>query len=256
MKTCEHPTLPWTITFDPDEHEYRDQENRRYISGTGLVRRSFPEFDEIAAANRVAKRENRLAIEVLSEWGLKAQESSEYGMRVHAFAEALILGQQTPPATSLRDRRAFNIVRKAMPMLRDTYNFLTPEQIIFDPLYRVAGTIDLPAINKKNGKLAILDWKTCEGITEQSFGMALDPIAHVPDNKVNHYALQLSIYAWVMTHPEYTSYPSKGMDVELALIHIQHECPDPIWRPVPYLRDEATAVVMKWVEDAKKGVEA
>ena len=161
----------------------------------------------------------------------------------------------TPPApTDEADARAFRIVDRALTALRHQYEFLGAEAMVFDPLYMLAGTIDLAARNRLTGALAILDWKTCESITADSYGKrALPPIDAVPDSKINHYALQLSTYAWLLTAPGWTAYPSEGMAVELAVIHVPHVGDDPVWRPVPYLADEVTRMVQA-AADARYGI--
>lgn len=252
-KTVQHPVFSTVITYDSVGHTYTDDSGRTYESVTARVKRQFPPFDEIATAERVATRENRLALDVLTEWRAKAKISADYGTLVHAYAESVMLGTPAPdipddfaPQTRQDALQAFKIVDRALCMLRDVYELLEPEQIVFDPLFtRLAGTIDLPARNKSTGALAILDWKTCESITDDAYGQrALSPISYVPASKLARYTLQLSIYAWMLVDSEYSSYPSVGEDVELALIHIPRKCEEPVWRPVPYWGKEIRAIVL------------
>jgi len=233
--TVQHPILPVSITFDPGPHTYTDSTGLRYTSATAFVSRFLPPFDAPAAAARIAARENRLEMEVLSEWEAKRDSSAAFGTLVHAYAEALIKGTTPPQPDTEAARRAFGLVDRALVGLGQHYDIMGAEQIIFDPAWEIAGTIDLPARNRSTGALAILDWKTCEEITEGAFGsFCLPPIANTPASKVTKYALQLSLYAALLTEPGYTSYPSEGEKVELAMIHVPHVGPDPIWRPVPY----------------------
>jgi len=253
MKTVSHPTLPWTVTFDPDSHSYVDNENRTYVSGTGLKSQCFAQFDEDAAAAKVAADTGRLEFEIQAEWAEKRNAAADYGTKVHEYAEAVIAGTALPKPATEQERRAFAIVDAAVKGLAAAYEFIATEQIIFDPLYRVAGTVDLLARNRRTGALAVLDWKTCESITTDSYGkFALPPLNHVPDSKYHHYAMQLSIYAWLITHPEYTAYPTKGEPVELALIHIPHVGDTPVWRPVPYLVKEAGVAVLRHYDATMK----
>ena len=244
MKTTTHPTLDITVTFDPTPHTYTDDQGARYISVTTLAGAAFPGFDADAAAARVGARDNIPPADLIAAWRAKGDAAAEYGTRVHAYAEALILGEPAPAPTDHRDRRAFRIVDKALAAINHTHDLYPPEQIVFEPIHQIAGTIDLPARNRETGALAIMDWKTCEAIPTAAYNRtALPPIAHVPDSKTMHYALQLSLYAWMLTAPGYTQYPTEGEPVELALIHVPHSGVDPIWRPVPYLQREAQAVV-------------
>jgi len=245
-KTAKHPALDFAITFDSTRHTYTDNEGSRYTSGTALEKRAFPEFDAQAAAERVAARDGLSVAAVLATWKAKADESVERGNRIHAYAEARSIGVVVPVPENEGEARAFAIVDKALAGLAGSgYEFIAAEQIVFDPLFLVAGQIDL-VMRAPSRALAILDWKSCEDITDDAWGrVAFPPISHVPDSKLMHYALQLSTYAWMLTDPEYSNYPSAGEPVELALIHVPHVGDDPVWRPVPYLHDEVSALMLR-----------
>ena len=231
-KTVTHPKLEgWTLTFDSSDHSYRDSEGRVYVSGTSFIKQFFPPFDAQAAASRVAKRENRLELEIIREWDAKRDASSAYGTRVHEYAEALINGTATGIPASGRENVARKAVNTALLMVREHYDLLGAEQIIFDPMHLIAGTVDLPARRKATSALAILDWKTCEEITNISYAMALPPISYIPDSKRVHYGLQLSLYGCIMAD---TGYVPPETPVETALIHIQPDNPEPVWIELPY----------------------
>ena len=174
------------------------------------------------------------------EWDRKRDAAAKHGTAVHYYAECVLNGAPTPTPQTAEQGRAFRIVDKAMVALAETHDLLPPEQIVFDPLYQVAGTIDLPAINKRSGALAVIDWKNCDGITADSYRkVGLVPISDVPDSKLHRYSLQLSIYAWMLTDPEMSSYPSKGQPAEMLLIHIPPVGEEPVLRPCVDLRRQA-----------------
>ena len=243
MKTVTHPIEPIALTFDPTGHTYTDNLNRPYISVTSFVKSFFPPFDEQAAAARIAARTGRLEMEIITDWNQKRTVSAAFGTAVHAHAEARIRNQQPVAASSALEQRAFGIVDNAISMLSDSYELLSAEQIIFDPLFQIAGTLDLFAMSRSTGLISIIDWKTCETINNDSYGQARPPIAAVRDSKLNHYALQLSLYAMILTDSEYSGYPSRGEPVELALIHIAPDRPEPVWIQLPNLRQECTAML-------------
>jgi hypothetical protein len=243
MKTTPHPTLPITLTFDPATHTYRDNHGADYISVTTLTHDFFPKFNEAAALESTAKKTGKLEMEILAEWTAKKEASSRDGTATHFYAESLVIGSSPPAPENDRQRQAFAMVDSAITMLAPRYEFLAAEQIVFDPLSQIAGTIDLPARNRKTGALAILDWKTCEDITSDAYRRtALPPIANIPDSKVHSYTIQLSLYAWILTDAT-SPYPTAGEPVELALIHLPHIGADPIWRPLDYLHAESAAIV-------------
>lgn len=273
MKTVRHPTCEISITFDPITHTYRDDlplwgRETVYESVTALVARHFPAFDEATNAAAVAARTGRLGMDIIAEWHRKRNEAAAYGTRVHAYAEARVNAtmaaqgtQGTPeptmasPSVPDSDRRAFGVIDRAVSMLATAYEFIASEQIVFDPIAGVAGTIDLIARNRTTGNLALLDWKTNEDITDDSFSrVGLPPITHVRDSKVNRYALQLSVYAWIIADP-LSYYPTAGEPVELAVIHIPHVGDDPVWRPMPYMPREAEALVGASIESTYAATE-
>jgi hypothetical protein len=112
--TAKHPTCPYTITFTEANHRYVDNEGRDYISGTSIVNSLFEPFDAPAVAERVAERDGTTALEVLAQWKAKGKAASEYGTRVHEYAEALILGKTPPKPTNTKQVCAFAVVDKAM----------------------------------------------------------------------------------------------------------------------------------------------
>lgn len=244
MKTIHHPILPWSITFDPATHTYRDHESRTYESVTAFISHHFEPFNESKALAEACHATGRIELDIAAEWREKGRLASACGTTVHIYAESLINGTTPPAPATDQERRAFGIVDRALTALSASYEIISAEQIIFDPLYMLAGTIDVATRNRETGALAILDWKTNESITSDSYGKrALSPISNVPDSKVSHYALQLSTYAWLLTAKGWSSYPTEGEPVELAIIHIPHVGNDPVWRPLPYMAEEVEAMV-------------
>jgi hypothetical protein len=203
-------------------------------------------MDEVAS--RVAKRTGRMEMDIMAEWKEQGRLAGENGTLTHTYAESIVSGnidKMTPPETD-KQRRAFDLIDRALVMLSKQYEFLGTEQIIFDPLFLVAGMIDLPARNKTTGALAILDWKTNKDITSDSYGqVCLPPIQHLPASKVTKYELQLSLYGWVLTDADYSAYPSCGEPVECACIHIPHVGTEPVWRPMKYRGKEITQMITK-----------
>ena len=240
MKQETHPHLktasnePLTLSFDEPTHAYTDNENKTYTPVTSFVGSFFEPFDVNNTAARIAKRDNRLELDVLNEWNNKRDAASALGDRVHAYAEAIIAGQPIPQPYNPIEKRAFSIVDQAVQSLSTQYEFYPPEQMIFDPLFRIAGQMDLPARNKQTNALAILDWKTCESITNDSYNKhGLHPIEYILDSKQVHYQLQLSTYGWILTSPQ-SGYQDAHNGVEINLIHIPHIGSKPIWRPLQY----------------------
>ena len=246
MKTAQHPVLPFTISFDPCRHRYTDNEGSRYISGTAFVKQFFTPFDAPAAAARVGARTGRPAAELEAEWKAKGEATADYGTRLHAYAEARVLGVPESPAFDPADERARKVVDAALSALEKQYEFLGAEQIVFDPLYLVAGSIDLPMRNRETGAICVADWKTIRDVSDDNYGkFGLPPIEHIPDSKRVHCGLRLSLYGELMLG---SGYLPDGTEVETAVIHVPQGCSEPTWIPLPFVRDEIQAMLTQYHE--------
>ena len=74
------------------------------------------------------------------------------------------------------------------------------------------------ARSKKDGSILILDWKTNDTIKQENgFEKCLEPINHLDNCNYYHYALQLSLYQYLLLFAGY--YP-KDVRFKRALIHI------------------------------------
>ena len=245
-KTVKHPALDYSLTFDSTYHTYTDDEGNRYTSGTRIVKAAFPAFDAPATAARVSVKFGSVwcgmtPAAILAAWKAKGAATSDLGHRVHAYAEARILGLEPALAVSDEERLARAAVDAALIDIDRHYEILGAEQIVFCPLNRLAGTIDLPARNRATGATAILDWKINETIDDDGWGRTgLPPVEDIPDSKAAHYALQLSLYAWIMQD---SGYIHTDAPVELALIHIPPGATAADWLPLEYLREQVARIV-------------
>lgn len=130
---------------------------------------------------------------------------------------------------------------------------------------QLAGTIDLPIVKRGTKKFCILDWKTNKAKFYPTSGymkkilvggqwiksdifVATDdrfkyPISHLPLCKINGYALQLSLYAYMM---EVWGY--ELVDRGLEIIHIRPD-EEPELIKLPYLRDEIELLIRHRLEE-------
>jgi len=245
MRTAKHPSLPWSISFDPIPHSYIDNENRDYISVTTLVHHFFPEFDTMATAARVAAREGVPVEVIIARWDKKRDDSSEYGTEVHNYAEACVKGHSKPEPTSTLTRMAYDAVNEALVMISRHYDILGAECLVFDPLFRVAGTIDLPLRHKKTRRYCIADWKTNQAIdiTPRYPGHGRPPIEHIPDCNGNHYRLQFAEYAEIMRG---SGYVPPDTEFSNAIIYIPPMTGHPVWIPMADAPVEARGMLTSW----------
>jgi len=249
-KTATHPIFDQvTITFTEEDHKYTDSCSVTYTSTTELWQRYFSVFNALDKAKEIAINENRLEMDILAEWAINRDYASALGTRCHQYAEDLILGKMYHEAAQdARELAARKAIDVAITKLSKIYEFWKPEAIVFDPISEIAGQIDLPARNKKTGALAILDWKTNKKLDSNNYGRyGLDPLQHLPDNKLTKYALQLSTYARMMLR----DYVPDDMPVELAAIHLPPHSVEPVWYPLPFLIDEVDTCFWKHTWEGK-----
>jgi len=132
---------------------------------------------------------------------------------------------------------AFNAVNHVRDVLK--FKLFAVEKIVFSESLSVAGTIDLLMYDAA-GTVYVLDWKTNEEIetVNKWDKFALPPIAHVGDMNSTKYALQLSLYEWLLRDQGYIKL---GTKVERAIIHLRPDAFQII--PMPSLDKDIRALV-------------
>ena len=100
------------------------------------------------------------------------------------------------------------------------------------------GTIDLLLLDKKTGIYNIMDWKTSKRIDSKAYrnkkGNHL-VTANIDDCNFNHYALQLSLYRYILE----TYY---GLNIsEQMIIHLMES--DCIGYHAPYMKNHISSMI-------------
>jgi len=227
MKTAKHPT-GLTINFNEKEHRYVDENNNVYNSVTSVIHSLFPKFDAEKISVFVARKRGCTQTEVLNEWEEKRSSSSNFGDKIHNYAECL-LTQKT--FVDNYNKNTFDYQQKEKGYLKQTeeiipkllkcYDLIGAEKIIFSPDNKLSGTIDILMRNKRTKTLAIFDWKTNEEIRNLNKHKAtqtgLYSLSHIPDANFYHYALQLNTYRKILINEKYF----EDTNFEMAIFHIQ-----------------------------------
>lgn len=222
------------LNFDEASHTYTVN-GEEYISVTTLVDKCFEQFDADYWAKKKAPSLGMTPQEVKDMWQRKGNEAAALGSKLHNMIERYYLGlpNESDSAYSLFKQFA-------------GHHLLTPyrtEWAIFDEDHKVAGTLDF--LNYENGVFSIYDWKRSNKVIAggrpekiSRYGKrALRPISHIPDTTYWHYALQVSIYRYILE----TKYGINVQDGHLAVFHPDYDIPYLV--DVPYLRDEVVAVL-------------
>ena len=186
------------ITLEIDKHEYKllDQPDFSFTSVTTFVGSFFEPFDEIKIANHlvnnVPKYFGETPESIMKQW----QVAREYGTEVHLEIENWIKDGTDP-----KDIKSI-VAAKWIGAYISKPNIETfPEVIVYSKELGIAGTIDILMMDKKTGEYVLIDWKTSKRIDKSSFngkkGIKKESCT-IDDCKYNHYALQLSLYRYIL----------------------------------------------------------
>lgn len=222
------------IHFDCESHTYT-YKNQIFKSVTTIVEECFEQFDADYWARRKAPSMGMSPQEVKALWERKGEESRNLGTQMHEKIERYYLGLPNESDPTYKIFEQF------------THEYeLTPyrtEWAIYDEEYRIAGTLDF--LNYQDGVFTIYDWKRSNKVVVRGkpekvshWGKhALKPIQHVYDTTYWHYALQVSIYRYILEK----NYGISISNSRLAVFHPDCFCPHVV--DVPYMKDEVIAVL-------------
>ena len=199
----------FNLKFDEENHRYTILDDLELDSVTTRLKDFFP-FDAEKVAREVAVRRGIHHKIILEDW----EKIRDNGTHTHFLAEKLCNGNQL-------NAKELAKVKHVMQFLEDYNHFeiLGCEVIIFSKKHKLAGTVDLILLNKKNNKLYILDWKTSNKEIEKDeyWGMAKDKLKELPHNKFYQYSLQVAVYMFILKQ-EY------GIEVyDSLLVHLKDD---------------------------------
>lgn len=232
--------------FFEEDHHYEYKNQMVGISVTKLIETYANEFNAEAVAERVAIRDNKTIQEVLDEWKYKNEFACKKGTTCHEYAQSLWSGGKVE-LYSIDDTEEYkNIINK---IIKQAFNFeedftdrlkhLADEFVIGSEEYDIASAIDHLFINKLTGGLVLVDYKTNSDIHKNE-RYAKDmkiPLNHLKDTTLNHYAIQLSIYRFIVE--KYTNLQFEDMFIVwFSELNEDYEI-----IKVPYLKDEVEKIL-------------
>ena len=194
--------------------------------------------------------------EIIAKYDATRKEACEHGTAEHLRKELSFYG-----------KRDFDFGRYGYKDLSGEYDCkknyyeldlergVYPEFLIAvtsrDGILKVSGQID--CLIKNGNEVTLLDWKTNAEIKKESYynrstkqhQMMKFPLNNIQDSNYWHYALQLSLYAYLLQtlHPEFVI---KG----LKLIHIDREQKETEYE-VPYLKDDVERMLKHYKRQLK-----
>lgn len=233
------------IKFDEESHSY-SVNGIPLTSVTKLIGTTHF-FDKEKIAARTAERIGIPVRDVLSAWENKGDYARLKGHEMHSFIENL--WQHKKYDFKYYEKHISMFVE--LDILKDQYlnfyrpasklmNLIAAERIVYDTDFKVAGTFDGMFYNSVNKTIDIWDWKTSTKIERSSkYNKKLIGLEHLDECNFNEYALQLSIYKYII---------EKNTDIKIThlnICQISTENRNYDAFRVPYLKDEALYLLKK-----------
>ena len=223
------------LTFDENEHKYFVG-NKELKSVTSLIEEYFPPFEAERLAYIVGKKTGRNPQELIAEWDRKGEEARTLGTKMHENIEKFYLGEEYENN---------DIFGQFLDFTKETH--LVPyrtEWPIYDEEAGIAGTLDF--LDYQNGEYIIYDWKRSKKVVSPKIGKpivksknktkGLRPITDIEDAPYWHYALQTSLYRYILKR-------DYGIDVAKSRLVVMHpELKQAFMTDVPYMEKEGSSV--------------
>lgn len=271
-----------SVKFEPTNHSYKSTDpldNTEWLSVTSLVSLFKPKFDPISTSEKVTKNKKSKwygmePAKIREVWENEAKRATDLGTWYHNEREVELTSVVTLDRAGVRVpiiKPIYEGTIKIAPDQRLTEG-VYPEHLAYLKSAGICGQSD--RVEVVNGHVDIIDYKTNkeikkegfknrEGITEKMLG----PLAHLDNCSFNHYAIQLSVYMYMILKHNHNLKPGK-----LTLHHVvfeeagldQYEYPiakrnaqgEPIVKEVipyevPYLKSEVVAMI-NWLHDNRK----
>jgi len=269
------------LKFTAHDHKYRSDDDINWLSVTSLISSFKQPFDadKIAAKSAKSKKSKWYGMtpeDIKAAWKAEALRATTLGTWYHNQREADICGLSdmerhgtTIPVFTPIEKEGV----KYSPEQK-LNNGIYPEHMVYLKSAGICGQSDL--VEVIDGKVHITDYKTnkeikLEGYTNwEGISQKMStPVAHLDDCHFNHYALQLSMYMFIILkhNPKLSAgtltihhilFEEAGRDRFDNPISALDTNGDPIVSDVviydlPYLKKEAISLI-HWLEENKHKV--
>jgi ATP-dependent exoDNAse (exonuclease V) beta subunit len=267
-----------SIVFNAEDHSYvsLEEDDINWISVTTLVSQFKEPFDAKAISEKVSKNKKSKWYgmkpkEIQDAWNAESERALELGTFYHNQREydlcslASIEKEGIPlPVYSPIEKEGIKYAPD--PKLTDG---VYPEHMVYLKSAGICGQSDL--VEVVNGKVNIIDYKTNKEIKTESYvnweGISkkmLHPVNSLDDCSFNHYALQLSIYMYIILkhnpklkpgeiYIHHVIFEQEGKDEFGYPIYKKLPNGDPVVKEViqmevPYLKEEVMSIIF-WLKD-------
>jgi len=268
------------IVFKEEGHVYEstDQDKINWTSVTSFIGMFKPKFDAKAQAKKSSKNKRSkwygmTEKEILQAWKNETDRAIKLGNFYHNQREADMIECDTITrygCTLPIFRPEFDEKGGKVAPNQKLENGIYPELLVYLKSAGLCGQADLVEI--VNGYINITDYKTNKEIKEKGFtnwegitSKMYNPVSHLDDCNLNHYNLQLSIYAYIIKkhNPklrvgnlkiQHVKFKQVGTDSNGYPIN-EHVDGEPVIENIkmynlPYLKDEVVQLI-KWLKENK-----
>jgi CRISPR/Cas system-associated exonuclease Cas4 (RecB family) len=177
------------LEFNKEEHKYFVN-GVEFQSVTKFLKNFFP-FDRKRIARQIAEKTFTTEDEILESW----DKVKDNGAFVHDLIDKFCKKQEL-------SKEELNKLQGVLKFFKENnYEIITSEIKVFSTKLKLAGTIDLIAMDKL-GNLFIIDWKTNRKFIDKKevFEMARKPLEEFSNNKFYQYSFQLSLYRLILEY--------------------------------------------------------
>lgn len=235
------------LSFDAGSHTYRLAGHPGELTSvTTLVDGCFPAFDAPRWAAHRALQEGVTPEVILERWEREAQRARELGTAMHDRIERYYLGETADADTDVDAAADGYRLFRSFAAVTTLHPYRT-EWRIYHEDYGVAGTLDFLE-RTPDGTFNIYDWKrsrklvACDGsgriLASSRYGSTgLYPVNHLHDTPYWHYALQVSVYRFILQE----RYGIRVSGMRLGVFHPSYDRPWII--SLPYLESEVRAIL-------------
>lgn len=273
-----------SIVFTEEDHSYKsiDGSEIDWVSVTTLVSQFKEPFDAEKIAKSVSKKKKSKWFgippkKIVEIWQNEGKRATTLGTFYHNQREADLCslssmekeGCIVPVVSPITEAEGVKVAPSQK--LEDG---IYPEHMVYLKSAGICGQSDL--VEVVNGKVNIIDYKTNKEIKMESYKdwegtskKMMPPVQHLDDCNFYHYALQLSIYMYIMIkhnrklkpgeiYIHHVLFEQEGED-EYGYPIIKHNnLGDPIVKkvveiPVPYLKEEVISIV-NWLHDNRNNL--
>ena len=272
-----------SIVFKAEDHSYvsLEEDNINWISVTTLISQFKEPFNSKSIAEKVSKNKKSKWYgmkpqEIEDAWKTESERALELGTFYHNQREsdlcsfASIEKEGIPlPVYSPIEKEGIKYAPE--PKLTEG---IYPEHMVYLKSAGICGQSDL--VEVINGRVNIIDYKTNKEIKTESYvnweGISkkmLHPVNNLDDCSFNHYALQLSIYMYIILkhnpklkpgeiYIHHVIFEQEGEDEFGYPIYKKLSNGDPVVKEViqmevPYLKEEIMSIIF-WLKDNRNKI--